>query len=78
VAVICPNVLPATAHVGFARLAAQTFWIPLGSSWVWLKALMKSARNWIRVRLLGYQFFESVMSHWLTPGRRKIARPVSP
>ena len=53
------------------------FWIPVGSSWVWLKALMKSARNWRRV-LRGYQFFDNVMSHWLTPGRRKIARPVLP
>jgi hypothetical protein len=78
VAVIWPNVLPATAQVGLLTAAAQTFWIPFGSSWVWLNALMKSARNWRRVLLPRYQFFDSVMSHWLTPGRRKGARPVLP
>ena len=45
---------------------------------VWLKALIISARNWIRAASVGYQFFETVISHWWTPGRRNGARSLLP
>ena len=73
---IWPNVSFGGLQV--ARLMLQVLSRPAtfgsASHCVWLKALIRSARNWIRCVLLKVQFFDSDRSVWFRPGWRNSAR----
>jgi len=67
---ICPN--ESFDGLQVVRLVVHVLSMPsavaLPIHCVWLNALMKSARNWMRSVPLNVQFFETARSVWSRPG----------